>query len=122
MIANERATNAIDFYEARQIADAIRKYETNSGMEVRKIATVPDSECTYYSDESKFHNYQLGARIMAVDYSNYRLIASIMNRVYEKVEMPIEIYNQYYSGKNWKFLNLDEQCIFVGDTMYLAIY
>ncbi len=59
---------------------------------------------------------------MSTGYSNYRLIGYIMGRDFEKADMPEQIYETYFSGKNWDHLLLEEQLICLEDTAHIAIY
>lgn len=44
------------------------------------------------------------------------------NRIYEKIKVPEEIYEQYFAQKDWDSFDAEEQMIFDGDTLYIAIY
>lgn len=122
MASNEQAMNAVDIKEAQEIGEYIKKYESNTGNVVLKISTCRDNNCTYYQPISNYHNCELGARIMATDYSNYRLIGYVLGRNMEKVDMPDNVYLSYFKDKDWNELNLEEQAVFVDDTLYFAIY
>lgn len=123
MVENEAANNAIDMTEAKLIANRIVDYENETGNYVTNIATVWDSIGTYYEPSSRYHNGELGGRIMATGYSNYRLIGyELDGRWINSVEMNSDVYQEYFAGKNWDNLNLDEQLVFVDDTLYIAIY
>lgn len=122
MAANEQMTNAIDLKEAQLIAEQIKIYENATGNIITKIAAVNDDNNSYWQPESRYRNGQLGARIMSTGYSNYRLIGYIMGRDFEKADMPEQIYETYFSGKNWDHLLLEEQLICLEDTAHIAIY
>lgn len=123
MVKNEASNNAIDMAEAKLIADRIIKYEEETGNYVSNIATCPDACLTYYESTSRYHNGELGGRILATDYSNYRLIGyEFGGRWIDRVEMDPNVYNEHFAEKDWTNLNLEEQMVFDGDTMYLAIY
>lgn len=123
MVENEASNNAIDKTEAGLIADRIVKYEENTGNYITNIATCQDASVTYYSSSSRYHNGELGGRIMATHYSNYRLIGyELGGRWVNRVEMDQDVYDEHFAGKDWTNLNLEEQLVFDGDTMYLAIY
>ena len=123
MAENESALNAIDMTEAKLIADRIQQYESQTGNAVCNIATVWDKNETYYQPSSRYHTGELGGRIMATGYSNYRLIGYELDRRWlNSVEMNQEVYQEYFAGKDWDNLDLDEQLVFLGDTLYLAVY
>lgn len=120
--ANQSAVNAADFVESKQICSGILAYEEKTGNKVEKIAMCTDVNPTLYQSFSRYNNRELGKRIMITMYSNYRLLGVRLNRSLEKTDMPEEIYNMYFQGKDWDCLNLEEQLVFDGNTMYLAIY
>lgn len=123
MIQNEASNNAIDITEAKLIAEYIFEYEKSTGNYVINIATCQDTEETYYLSSTRYHNGELGGRILDTNYSNYRLIGyELDGRNINLVEMDQKIYQEHFAGKNWDSLNLEEQLVFVGDTLYLAIY
>ena len=119
---NTRAMNCVDFIEAQQICADIKRQEIASGVQIQKIAVCYDKNPTIYQSFSKYKTGELGARILVVDYSGYRLINYTLGRSLEKIQMPNEIYNTYFSGKDWDALVLSEQAKYVDDTVYLAIY
>lgn len=122
MAANEQAMNAIDITEAGQICDKVREYESETGNTIVRVAARGDCNSTYYQSMSRYHNWELGARIMATYYSNYRLIGYELGRTMERVDMSDEIYQKYFDGKDWEQLNVDEQVVCDGDTLYLCVY
>lgn len=122
MAANEQAMNAIDIMEAEQICNRIEKYENETGMTVSKVAAVGDINSNCYQETSRYKNCELGARIMTTYYSNYRLIGHILNRNMVRCDMPDDVYQEYFIGKDWNCLNVDEQVVLIGDTLYLAVY
>lgn len=122
MAANEQAMNAIDILEADQIANKIEQYEEETGNTVSKIAITYDQNPTIYQEQSRYRHSQLGVRIMVTDYSNYRLISSRVNRELQKTDMPDEIFQQYFSEKDWNELNVEEQVFCEDDVAYVAVY
>lgn len=120
--ANSRAVNCVDFIEADRIRDTIQTYESNTGAQIQKIAVSYDENPTTYHSFSKYKNGELGARILATDYSGYRLIGHKLGRSLEKVQMPESVYNEFFAAKNWDSLDTQSQVKCIGDTVYLVIY
>ena len=87
-----------------------------------KIAITYDQNPTIYQEQSRYRHSQLGVRIMVTDYSNYRLISSRANRELQKTDMPDEIFQQYFSEKDWNELNVEEQVFCEDDVAYVAVY
>lgn len=86
------------------------------------MAARGDLNPTYYQPNSRYKNWELGARIMSTYYSNYRLIGYTLNKNLERKDMSDEIYEKYFAGKDWNCLNVEEQTILINDTLYLVIY
>ena len=122
MLTNTRVVNAIDFVEGEQISRSIMEYEKDSENRITKVGIAYDNCPTYYHSISQYANFQLGARILATDYSGYRLIGYILNRSLERVSVPVEIYERYFENKDWDTLNIEDQICFDGDTIYWCIY
>lgn len=122
MAANEQAMNAIDITEAKQICNKVREYESETGNTIVKFAARGDCNSTYYQNLSRYHNWELGGRIMATYYSNYRLIGYELGRSMERMDMSDEVYQKYFDGQDWEYLNVDEQVVCDGDTLYLCVY
>ena len=57
-----------------------------------------------------------------MSWGDVNLINYYCNRNYEKTSMLDEVYTLYFEGKNWDSLVLDEQAVFLDDTLYLAMY
>ena len=97
-------------------------YEKKSGKYITKVGIAYDKYPTLYHPISEYANAQLGARILATDYSGYRFIGYLLKRSLEKVNMPSEIYENYFANKDWPSLNINDQIYFEGDTMYWCVY
>lgn len=123
MARNEQVANAVDFVETEQICEQIREYELESGNVITCIGVTYDESPTIYHNTSRYRNNQLGARILATSYSGYRLISYQLGRgSLILTETPSDIYGTYFGGRNWDCLDVDEQLVFDGDTMYMCIY
>lgn len=122
MASNTQAVNAADFTEANQICAKIKEYEAKTGEKINKISVRNDMDVTVYPEISRYRNSELGARILSISYSNYRLLGYELGRSLERVEMPEIVYQEFFEGKDWKCLDLEEQMVFDGDTVHLMIY
>ena len=58
----------------------IKEYENETGNTITKVAARGDLNPTYYQPNSRYKNWELGARIMSTYYSNYRLIGYTLNK------------------------------------------
>lgn len=119
---NTRAVNCADFLEAKQICTQIKEYERKFGVQVNKIAVSYDENPTRYQPFSKYKNGELGARILATDYSGYRLISYELGESLEKIPMEEEIYNSFFKDKDWSCFDAQSQIKFKNNIIYLVIY
>ena len=122
IIVNNIATNHIDETLAVQIEHRIQEYQSKTGFVVTKIATVNDESPTYIYDGVKYVSHDMNIRGLVVQWAGVELINHYCGKEYQKVEMPNEIYDTYFRGRNWDCFDLDEQAVFDGDTLYLAMY
>lgn len=122
VLANGVANNRLDQYCANAIQARINRYQNETGIEIKKLGICNDQSPVYRYPGVQYVNHDLNIRAMNVAWGSPHLINFYCNANYENVEIPAEIYEKYFAGKNWDFLNLDEQAVFVGDTLYLAMY
>lgn len=126
--------NALDKYEARCIQDTIHEYETETGIEVTTIAVHRPGFAHYtYPEQTSVYVYTLFAHRMFYDpWSDVNLLNYLYDEHYERIDMDelyTDTYDEYqefikshWEGKYWDHLNVDEQIIFDGDTMYWSLY
>lgn len=115
-------SNVLDRETAVLIDQKLDEYEQETGQKVAHIAWTQDSNPTISYPEVRYHGSQLGVKILQVNYSYNFLIDYVSGRNLDNVDMPQEIFDRYFAGKNWDALDLDEQLVIVGDTAYLAVY
>ena len=126
--------NAMDKYEARCIQEAISEYEDESGMEITTIAVHRPGFIHYtYPEQTSVYVYTLFAHRMFYDsWSDVNLLNCLYGKHYKRIDMD-ELYTDTYDsyqkfitshweGKYWDRLNIDEQIIFEGNTMYWSLY
>lgn len=122
VLSNAIANNHIDQYCATLIQDRIMQYQEETGITVTKVGAVNDSSPVYYNPGVDYVNHDLNIRAMTVAWGWSNLLNFYCQTNYTIVAVPDDIYNTYFAGKNWNTLNLDEQAVFVDDTLYLAMY
>lgn len=115
-------SNTQDQNYALQIANKIRDYEVSSGVNIKKIAIVPDSSMQTKYRNTRYHIAELNRRIMNTPYSNYQMINILGDMNLTSIDMPESVYRTYFAGKNWDEIDLDQQLVFMNDTAYLALY
>ncbi len=122
IVASESVVNGIDLYEGQQVAAKIQEYENQSGIIIQKIGVRYDLAPTYLCPFGKYHNYELGARIMATSYSNYQMIGYFLGRQLELTEFSDDVFYSNFENKDWTGLKIDEQVKCIDDTAYVIIY
>lgn len=126
--------NAIDFYEAQEIQEAIEEYEAESGNEVTDIVVHRMGSIHYAYQEQHFQNvYTLYAHRLYYDaWADVNLLNYMFGEEYNRINMDEQytdnteyyqsLIQKYWDGKSWSHLDTDEQLVFDGNTMYWALY
>lgn len=115
-------SNAADACEAREILEHVYSYERESGRFVTSVGTVPDSAICYSHPEAPNVYMDINVRSGAVDWEVAPLLSYYSGRRFQSTEVPAEIRETYFAGKEWDCLDIEEQVILIGDTLYLGVY
>jgi hypothetical protein len=105
---------------ASEINARIIAYERESGIQVTTISNRGDEIPTRTYSGVRYTSYESNNKAIRVTWS----LAEILNYygdsqlVYETMDQAV--FEQYFEGKNWDLLNLDEQLVFEGDHVYLC--
>ena len=110
MASEQISVNTKEIDYASMIAYEIDKYEKNNSNSIKKISVCYDG------------NADINSETLYTGYSIEALLKLQLNREISFVEIPKEIYDNNFLGKNWEFYDCDEQLIFNDDTLYLCIY
>gem|GEM_PF-2061980 len=120
--ANRYVSNAEDIHIARQVLLAVEHYEQETGTRINSLAFSTDADSPSYYDDVRFTYSQINEKTWhMVPYSLVQYVARD-ERQFEKKEMPQDIYDTYFSGKNWDELNLAEQMVVIDDTAYICVF
>lgn len=112
-------TNTADSIVAQEMNEKISRYEERTGKHVTQIAMYRDTNPTYIHPEIRYAPYESSGSALAVTWALPNLLNIISNRGLTISGSPdLQIYNEFFSGKNWDAVNLDEQLVFSGDTAY----
>lgn len=122
MAANTQTINQMDLMEADIIANEIREYEGQTGNWITKIAMINDENPTYRGFGTRYIGDQLGKRVMTTSYSQKSLIQYVFGRKLKGASMDESVFEQHFQGKDWQYMNADEQVVCVADTVYIAVY
>ena len=113
---NKYRLNALDQYRYQYIGQAIREYQDDTGMEIKKVAFYTDAEL--YSPQPS-NQFQLRSAFTA-DWSDFTAMNYYLHTSYKKID-PVEEYIEYFASKDWDTLSKD-QLIFDGDTLHICVY
>lgn len=116
------STNKLDEEYAYLIENEIVKYENESGIKVKNIATTCDSIRSYGYKGIRYTIYDTNIRAYTTEWADVNMINYYNNKMYMKVDMELDIYEKNFKGKNWDYFEPTTQFIFVGDTLNIAFY
>lgn len=112
---NLKKQNAFDKAWCFSIVEEIKKYENVNGTEINTIV--------YSYDDEKDMNVSEKSFTESCAYFSWSIGNSIKyytGRVFETKELDKEA--NPFENKNWTQLNLEEQLVFNGNTLYLCCY
>lgn len=119
-IQKHKEVNKLNEKECLQIEEYLSEYERSTGNVLKYIAVCYDAKPTYYYNEIK--NYTaLCIRPLSVEWSDNGSINFYTNRDLKEIQMPQEIYTDFFKEKDWTSLD-KEQFICINDTLYYCIY
>lgn len=115
---NLKRTNALDKAYSEAILEQIYQYEAESGYTVVEVSFCQDSDCP-----NKYYDYTYTNRAFTISWSSDQIlnVYKDANHVPFHVSIMQDEYAQFFAGKNWDRINLDEQIIFVQDHAYICI-
>lgn len=123
-IVDYYCSNKMDEQMVMQIQGEIEKYEKGTNTEITKVATYRIGKSQYYYENLNL-SYQKATyshKMMYDEWSDVELINYVTGNTYEEVEINKGIIEKYFKGKSWNTYIPEEQLVFVGDTLYWAIY
>ena len=109
---NQKKQNEVDRIWAEQIIENMEEYE-NEYEEIKQIYYCYDSttDIAVFAETAVYQRYSLEAMI------NY-----YSDRGFKAKEMSLEEKEKYFGNKEWTEINIEEQLIFVDDSLYLCCY
>lgn len=115
-------TNALDHEYAMIIGERIRSYEQENNIEVTKIAVIPDSNPIWSYQRIDYVYRDFNIRSYLIDWAKIDMINYITGRNFERIVMPEDVFDKYFEGKDWNYFILEEQIVFVGDSVFIMTY
>ena len=123
LITDLYISNRLDQSYVLTVDNLITKYEDTNGIRVQKIGFCTDEKAQHYwKDYIDYYNFNMNERCTDKDWTFDLVLKRYTERSYEKIKVPEDIYEKYFAGKDWDYFDAEEQMIFDGDTLYLAIY
>lgn len=108
---------------ANRILDAIEAYEAETGEEITTLSFEPDARLKNSYDQVYYSNGAINCRLYSeTAYTLVETIALERGRSFEQVPMDMQLYEEHYAGYDWNDLDLDEQMVIRGDTVYMCVY
>lgn len=116
-------TNELDRQYANMISNRIQKYEAENNIYVFKIGLCMDRYPLkkYYDIIHDSYSGEMQLKAFYTKWSDVYALEYYLDRNLEEVDMPYK-YSKKLSGNNWNQIDLDEQLIFDGDTVYICLY
>lgn len=130
IIQNRMVSETLDSVYAEKIFEKIEAYEQETGIIVKKIAPINDTDSSPFYDQVHFCSGAINRRCYSdytwtfLQYCAYEtdLAGSLYGRSFERVNMDDDVYKELFEGKNWTSFDVDDQVIIRGDTVYICVF
>lgn len=122
IIDDHLLTSQRDYAEAQDIVCAIDEYEQRSGETVREICVIKDAKPSYYYPEVTTGVKDINLRQIYIDWEQVNILTALSGRSFVHKYVSAEDEYAIVQGRNWDELNLDEQLIFQGMTLYIIAF
>ena len=113
-------TNLADKIIVQQVMQKINEYESEKGIEIRKISFKNDKYISW-SYPDVFCMFDLNVRAWAVDWARANMFRLYSGRYFEEVPMKEEVYSKYFQDKNWDIFQ-EAQIQIIDDVAYIMVY
>lgn len=120
VVTNHFVSNTLDEVYVNMMYQEVLKYEEETGTKVTKIAIYKDIDAPDSYEEVSYHIHQINERTLGT--ATNSLIWKVTGRHFEDIGNQEEIYNKYFKDKNWDYLDLSQQLVIIGDTVYWCIF
>ena len=114
------AINAIDSRDVLYYYTAIEDYEKETGHTITKLSWGSDSNPSNILPGT-ISPKSINDRVMETPWGRRDIIPFLFGRRFEIVDMPPEIWVQYFSNKDWNTVS-EEQVVCIDDTAYIVWY
>jgi hypothetical protein len=119
IIRDNYITGYEDQYMCQNIVGIVEQYEQTTGITVSKVAFYFDNIA--YSYPNLYAVGDVNIKAMYTSWSRLNSLNYYTNREFVEIEQIEDIYNEYFSNKQWNCFS-SEQIVIVDDTLHLYIY
>ncbi len=120
IVTSHFVSNTLDHVYINMMYEEILKYEKKTGIVVRKLAVVDDAYAPDQYEEVAYAEDQINERTLGT--VTYSMIQVMTGRRFESVEIPRDVYDSCFAGRDWDYFDLGEQLVIEGDTAYWCIF
>lgn len=119
-ITSHFVSNMLDKVYVNMMYEEVVKYEKETNVPVTKLAVVHDAYTPFSYIGISYVSDQINERALGT--VPYTLIEVMTGKKFERVEMPQDVYEQYFEDKDWNSFDPEEQLVIEGDTAYWCIF
>ncbi len=120
IVTNHFVSNTLDRVYINMMYEEMLKYERETGITVEKLAVIDDAYAPDQYEEVAYAVDQINERSLGT--ATYSLLLVETGRRFERVEVPGDVYDSCFAGKDWDYFDLEEQLVIEGDTAYWCIF
>lgn len=122
IVVNHFSTNKIDQNYAHDIYSQIKKYENETGIEVKNIAPQNDVIPLRKNHFIDYYYLNVNERAFFNEWSDVTLINYVSGRSFNRIPMDEKVFGEYFQDKDWDYYSPEEQLVFIDDTLYWCKY
>ncbi|MBR0352566.1 MAG: glucosyltransferase domain-containing protein [Oscillospiraceae bacterium] len=132
LVANARGIYLIGLEQIRSnitdktviytVEERIEAYEQESGVSVNRIGLIFDSSTWVSNPDIKNTYMDINQRATSVSWQIPASFFYFFERELDSVDVPEDVYREYFDGREWDSFNMEEQIILIDNTLYWGVY
>lgn len=119
---NNYALNTIDQEICNIISQKMAVYESENNVQIDTIAVGMDDDLTWGYSSIEYTIFDTNMRSFCCSWGDVSMIEFYTGRSFKRISLTRDEYSRIFGNQSWDYFDSDEQIIFDGSTMYLAIY
>lgn len=119
-VTNHFVSNTLDEVYINMVYEEVTKYEQETGVLVTKLAVAHDAYAPFSYLGISYVSEQINERALGT--VPYALMEVVTGKKFERIEMPQDVYEQYFSNEDWDYFDLEKQLVIEGDTAYWCVF